>query len=482
MTRTTASRVRPFVATLALGTLASALVASAGAMRPAAPAPAHQDDPLSDIRAKDAAVRQGAALDLAADASDKATSALVKAARGDDDLLVVLAAIEGLSGRTPSKGITKGLVEVALESPFSSARTAAARVLGASGDEAAAVALLKKCTGKTLVVAGAGLATCLEAAPLPQGRDERAASKDVKKLSKALRSKEPSERPVAARAMVALSRGAPGVRAETLGTLVLERLGEREDVAVVCAALDSVCEAPVAADASTLLPAMAAAGLTSVVERRLESAMAAALGVMSPADAQGFLTARFEGGGGGGEAVSTAASPVAGPRLARALAAEVLAAEDAALWVERLLGAEAVDTRAAAGRALRVLAEAGSDEARASLVAAAVEALDGEFDARVQLQLVRGIAAHADVTEGETLETLGAATRALVEMLEGGGNTLVREAAAVALGEPEAAAPVVRALSGFANGDAGEDLTVTAAVALGRTRAEAALEPLVALL
>ena len=73
----------------------------------------------------------------------------------------------------------------------------------------------------------------------------------------------------------------------------------------------------------------------------------------------------------------------------------------------------------------------------------AEETLAGEFDARVQLQLVELLAARVDVTEGADRDALAPPVLALVELLEAGSSERVLEAVAVALGQPEAAPPVV---------------------------------------
>ena len=100
----------------------------------------------------------------------------------------------------------------------------------------------------------------------------------------------------------------------------------------------------------------------------------------------------------------------------------------------------------------------------------------------MQLQLVEFLASHTDVTEGAEREALEAPVLALLELLKSGASERVLEAVAVALGQPEAAPPVVDALTAFIASDPGPMLTTTAAVALGRTRSDAALEPLKALL
>ncbi len=435
-----------------------------------ASATAAQSDALKNIRSKDPSDRQGAALDLAGDASPKAEAALVKAARSDDDLLVVLTAIRGLEGRPVNKAITKGMVEVALESPFTEARMSAARLLGGSTDGSAAAALLKKCSGKTFFVAAAALASCVEASATAPAIEAKAAAKNVKRLSKGLKSKESIDGPAAARAMVSVARGAGPVRAEALQGLVLERLDEPRDIAIVCAALDAVSEAPTPEDAVVLRPALAAMGLPAVIERRLEGAIAGALGSMSPADARSFLVGCFEGEQ--GEPIAGALE--AGPRLARVIGAGTVDAESAGPWLERLLGSEDVPTRAAAAHAMGSLGEVGSRVAE--------EALGGEFDARVQLQLVELLAAAADLSVGAERSALEPAALTLLELLEGGASERVLEAVLVALGQPEAAPPVVAALIAFIAGEPGPALTTSAAVALGRTRSDAALKPLALLL
>ena len=127
---------------------------------------------------------------------------------------------------------------------------------------------------------------------------------------------------------------------------------------------------------------------------------------MSPADARAFLAGCF--GQAGGEPI--AASAEARPRLARVLGAGTVGGEGGS-WIEQLLTAEDVPTRAAAAHAMDIMGEAA--------LGLAEEILAGEFDARVQLQLVELLAARVDVTEGRARRP-GAPVLALVEAPRGG--------------------------------------------------------------
>ncbi|MEM9380937.1 MAG: HEAT repeat domain-containing protein [Planctomycetota bacterium] len=418
-----------------------------------------QEEPLKDIKSKEPEVREAAARLLAEDDSKKAVGALLKAAARDDDVLVVLAAVGALDGREASEKIVDVLIDLALESPFTRVRRAASETLGRMDAGTAREALVKKSSGKTLAVAARALAWSMGAAAIDEARETKDVEKELKKLAKGLKSKVADERPIAARAMVALTRGRAELRSTTLRTLTVDRLDDEAEAAVVCAALEEAISSPDVADLDVLVELLGARSLQSVVERRTERALAAGLGLRDAADQAAFFDART---GRDGE----------GPRLARAAPLA---------GVDRTVGRDAVlallderddDTRAAAARALRRFGDAGVD--------VALERLEAEASARVQLQYVRLLAEHGDV-EGEEEGEPKPAARALVQALEEGVSELVKESAAVALGRPDAPAEAVRALSVAAARADTSTLGTVAAIALGRTRSDNALGPLTSL-
>ncbi|MEM1449896.1 MAG: HEAT repeat domain-containing protein [Planctomycetota bacterium] len=417
------------------------------------------DEPLKDIKSKEPEVREAAARLLAEDDSPKAVGALLKAASRDEDVLVVLAALGALDGREASDKIVSVLVDLALESPFTRIRRTASEALGRMDAPGAREKLVKKSSGKTLAVAARALAWSMGAAEVDASRETKDVEKELKKLAKGLKSKAADERPIAARAMVALARGNTEVRATTLRSLTVERLDDEAEAAVICAALEEATSSPDPADLDVLAELLDTAALMSVVERRTERALAASLGLRDASEQAAFFDEKR-----GGEAAS--------PRLARTATQS---------GIDRTVGRDAVvalleerdeHARAAAVRALRRFGDDG--------VEAAIERIGDEASARVQLQFVQLLAEHGDIAGEEEGEPKPAA-RALIAALEEGVSDLVKEAAAVALGRPDAPDAAVRALSVAAAKSDARSLGTVAAIALGRTRSDNALGPLTSL-
>ncbi|MEM9802709.1 MAG: hypothetical protein AAGA20_20455 [Planctomycetota bacterium] len=159
-----------------------------------------QDEPLEDIRSKDAATREAAARALADDASPSASNALAKAASDDEDLLVVLASLDGLDGRELSKEVRRALVGLALESPFIRIRDIAAATLGRLDAATARAEFLDEAAGKKFTSAATALALSLEAAEGTVERTESEMEKELRKIAREIESKDHAERVAAARA------------------------------------------------------------------------------------------------------------------------------------------------------------------------------------------------------------------------------------------------------------------------------------------
>ncbi|MEM9802708.1 MAG: HEAT repeat domain-containing protein [Planctomycetota bacterium] len=242
--------------------------------------------------------------------------------------------------------------------------------------------------------------------------------------------------------------------------IVVDRAFTDEDAELVCAALDSIAAAPDPTDVDTLRPLLLSEEFpTSVVARRLERAFARTIADLSADDQSATLLA------------AASEAPAASARIARVASFPDVRVDAKTEVFTQLLGTDDVDARAAAAKGLDALGEEGAD--------LALGALEDASEARVQLQLVRILdrrAALVDEEEGEA----GAAVKALIGLLKDGVSDPVREAAAVALGREGIHRTAVSALAQAAADGEGE-VAITAAIALGRTRADDALGPLRAL-
>lgn len=427
-------------------------------------ASAVQDSPLKDIRSKDPAVRESAVKALAEDDSAKAEAALIKAVLKDDDVLVTLAVIEALSSREATARIEKALVTVALEAPFTRVRRSAAAALGRTSAAAAREALLRKSSGRTLVRAASALSASIEAAPAPTEPPANLA-KETRKLEKALRSKVAGERAVAARALIGLTRGAEELRSETLESLVTLSASVARETETVCAALEAVAVAPDEGDAAVLLPLLGNESLKSVVERRLERAIARSLALAGAKDQAASLT----------PLVKSATVPL-GPRLARILSDEALDAAARTEALGALLEGGDAATRAAAAKSLGSLGEKALPLIR--------QRITEEDDAPAQVQLIRVLEAisrtkgdsseEATAKEADDETKVGPAQAAISAILAESEDDRVRVAAAVALGQGGAHPKTIGLLTRLGGAESAMDVRIAATVALGRTRKPAA--------
>ena len=404
----------------------------------AAPSPDRQGDLARELRSKDPLARV-AALE-AVQPGDTAAAKPAISALSDKDWEVVEVAAAAL-GRLGDRSAIGPLVKLAIEAPLARQRRAAALALAQIDVSAAAEGLLARAKGKgelEALEAFAILAPSLEAAV------------DAKPLERALKSKQPRVRAAAAGGLAALPRDR--------GEPALAGLFADADATVRCAALVAL-EARADPEALPELEALlASAKLPGVIERRArralvalaagESGRAAVLSAMEKhADrVDGAVAARWL-------------------RLAADLRAQAGEVGEAA-WraIERGLGHTDARVRAAAARA----SEGAAGE---SLVAKLAERAARDPDARVRLIALRSLAA--------TPETAPAALEAAAALLERDADATVREEAAVTLGVEGHAAgvePLVRAL-----GDGAWEVSVCAAVSLGKTRAQGALAALTAL-
>jgi len=420
---------------------ATALAVCIGAL--AAP----QDDPLELVKSDDPAVRADAARALAGVDDRRAETALVRLTRGDDDLLVRIAAAEAL-GASDSKAATKALVEVAVEARFTRERLAAARALAATGLEAAREALADELKGRD-AVAAAGSMVAFERAALARGDAAPAEALEdaADRAARMLRSRDVAERTAGARALMVLTRAASEARLEAIEEVLVEGLEDGGGVEVACAALEGMAIAPAPDDEALLLGLLARDDLATVVTRRVEAALAAHLGALPSADLDA--------------AVGRAAS-ASGAGAARALG---LAGDlDDAARVEALrglLGADDVGARAAAAHALASVGEAGAR--------AAADALAGAEDPRVLARLAESAVAPQREAPDAGIEAQLVAAAAAAE------DPRAREALALALGRAGASEDAARVVAAWARDEGPAELRVTAAVALGATRREAAV-------
>lgn len=417
-----------------------------------------QDDvsPLKAIRAKDPVQREEAARALGDDSSAKAEAALVKAAGGDDDVLVQLACLEALGKGERSPRATKGLVKIALESPFTRVRRRAAEVLAKTDPVEARTQLAKKLSGKTFRRAAEALSVVLASAGAEGQPDAKAAKALVKRAAKGLGSKDAGDHGFAAGALVASTRGAPELRGEWIGELLLEAKWKGDAVAVACAALEAIAAAPEPGDVA--LGALLDKKLPDVVERRLELALGSVLASLDADARAAFLEPHL-------------ASPKepAGSRIARLSAASGLPDPARLALLKGMIATGDGGSQAAAAHQLIALGEKGA--------AAAIELTAKAKGAPLELQLVRVLEEHGEVVT-EDGKGAGTACRALVKMLLHGDAPRVREAAARALGRPGLQADVRGELERAADKDRDLGVRVVSTIALGRTRAGGALAAL----
>ncbi|QDV07212.1 HEAT repeat protein [Planctomycetes bacterium Poly30] len=481
---------------LLTATFAAPGVSGGGAVAPPralALSPEMQDDEaealarlneLLDLaRSKDPVERETAATGLGEEPSQKADAALLKLAE-DEDVIVQLAAIRAMAGRE-STSVTKLLTKLALESPFTRVRRAAAESLAKTNGEEARDALLKKASGKTALRAAEALLWAEALAASQRGeaaQDPKAVEKDVKGLRKMQKSKDPDERVAAAGAAVAISTRSGEPRAELIQEGLVEHLGDYKASEMACAVLEAVERAPDPADLEVLSRVMATDGLMTVIERRLERALLATLKVLPESERSAALTKMLGGLKGDGE--------FRGARLARIAAIQGergLGEEERANILRAIMQGGNVDARAAAAKALATIGDEGVQLALKELSNDSVEA-------RLGLQCIRVVQQNGSlVPEEESKKEDGEAkaeakadpsdaVKFLIVLAEDHPSSLVQEQAVIALGQPGIHTAAVTALTELAKTGRGIDLRNVATVALGRTRAETAVATLAELL
>lgn len=394
-------------------------------------------DPLKDIKAKEAEKRVAAVAGLEALGGEAAEKALVSALL-DKDWEVVERAAAALA-KVGTKAAVPQLVKTALDAPAARMRRAAAHSLAAIDPVKATEDLAKQTAGKNALRAWAALAIV---APKADGAEAETLAKNLKKSQKA---KEAEERLAAAGA----------VSAEPIEGMVasLQAYLGAGEIEHACAALRAVESRP---DAKLLAPieaSLTAAQLDDVLERRLVRAVAAVAGADSAA-----ATALLEK-----LCAADAALACRGVRLATALAGVSGTKDAAETAVERGLSHASGDVRAAA-------LHAGGKLKHAATLLKARELASKDPEARVRLLAVRQIADEV----GEDV-VLGIVAQRLKE----DSAALVREEAAVALARSRSELAVSSLASALA--DREWTVAVCAAVSLGKTTLPAAVDPLLKL-
>jgi len=450
-------------------------------------------DPGADLKSKDFKKRLGAVAAIHAKGGADAEKLLLSALK-DRDWEVVERAVEALAERGGEKAL-KPLIAVAAEGPVRRIRLAAAAALARLGPEEAAKRLSRRLVrkGKGAVHAAEALGVLARLSEAPETDRLR------KAVAKAMKSKVATVRAATAGAL----RVFPAE--ERVGRF--ERLLDDEHIAVVAAALDALRETPTPTYLSAVAAQLVDPDLNDVVARRAIAAIVAIFSGLEPEESDGALktlealirdaskeaipaarAARLVGLLGASppppeeddEPSKGAAADVEknGKKAAEkdapgaavpAAAAKATLPSDVCLGLlEPLLWLKFEGVRAAAVRALRRIRTPKAIERAAALLV--------DANARVRFQMLHALVAGRGLDDAPTLEQV-------IDRLANDPAPSVREEAAVLLGRsgPKGApfeAPV-RALA-EALEDKSWSVAVVAAVSLGKTRAEAAVEPLAA--
>ena len=420
------STAKPAASSIALLFLASSLVAQT------------PPDRSADLRAKAIDVRL-AAIDSMATSTRKDAEALLLPLLEDRDWEIQERTAMSL-GKLGAKGALAKLADLAIDGDVVRVRRAAAFAVAAIDPVDGAARVYKQAKGKTQVAAQEALALVLRSGqPFA----------DAEKLAKVVRDPNAALRESAAAAWLEGAADRPAA----LRTLLTE-----PSLVVRCRALDAVAEAPRAVDLEPLANLLGGAGQNEVVGRRLLRALAAVLAAGSgdrAAAAQQVLKAA----GKQGLVLSRVARLV--PLLARG-DKPVFDQPTAVAALQASLQSDDGAARAAAAKALR---EVGGKEA----LAAALAQFAREVEPRAQVQLVETVAALRAPTTPEAVQWL-------VDIVRGSHPEDVRERAIVRLGK-SGVVGAVDALVG-ACGDPSWSISCCAAVSLGKTDDDKALEPL----
>jgi HEAT repeat protein len=404
-----------------------------------------QDTLAKDLKSKDANVRLAAARQVAESGGEDAEKALTRLLK-DDDWEVMIVACEGL-GRHGGEKSVDTLVKLAYDGPIRYVRASAADAVAQLDPNEAAKSLGKKLKKDTALAACQAL---VRIAPSLQGFE---APKGLKKL---LGDKNLRVRAAASGAMVALSRED---RAE-----VIESLLGSEHLAVRASALEVAAEQPRTEQVQPILSLLEEATLSDVVQRRALPALAAGIDCIEKNPGETFESSLAA-------LCSSKEASVArrGPLLAR-LALEYDWGQRLDLVASTKTAREHDDpgVRASAAFLLRFL---GADQG--------LETAHGIYAADSSVRVRR--AAFESILELQPITTDETRTW-IIEQLGKEGSAELREVMVVALGSRELTeqGDAVQALIDSLQ-DSNWAVACCAAVSLGLTRSEFAVEPLEAL-
>lgn len=346
----------------------------------------------------------------------------------------------GKLGKVQSKGSLNKLIMLAMDGNIVRVRRAAAVAVRHINAEEGAKSIFKKAKSKREVDALEALAIVLRAQPKFVGAD---------KIEKLLTAKHPSLREAAARAWF---EAAPNRAA------AFKKLLGNGHLAIRCQTLEAVMEAPRKEDLKLVVNLFGGGGQHEVVARRIVRALAAVLAA-SDGDRAALAKTVLVASGASDTTLTRRAALV--PLLCLG-EKPIFDKKDGVEALRPCLSSEGERPRSAAVKALR---EIGGEEA----LAAALKHFNREDSGRVQLQLVETVAALRKPTTPEAVEWL-------VKIVRSEYDSEVRERAVVRLGKSgvKGASDVLIE----ATRDRKWTIACCAAVSLGKTDDDKALEPL----
>lgn len=386
--------------------------------------------------------KRTAAIDAIAASDRKDADALLLPLLRENDLEIQEHAARAM-GKRKTKAAMPALLDLAVDGDVVRVRQAAALAINAIDPVDGAAKLWKQAKGKSAGLALEALAIVL--------RGQKFTEAD--KLKKLLRDPSAAIREPAAVAWLEGAADRPAAVKELLNEPFL---------VVRCRALEAIEQAPRAEDLEPLTFALSGAGQNDVVGRRLLRAMNAVLR-LGEGDHAALAKAVLDKLGEDALVLTRRARMV--PLLTRGTP-PVFDQKQAVAALQSPLKSKDGAARSAAAHALR---EVGGEAA----LALALEHFPKEPDPRVQLQLVETVTALRKVTTPE-------ATEWLIRIVRGNHDDSVKERAIVRLGKSgvkDATDALVGAL-----GTSNWTLGCCAAVSLGKTDDDKALEPLQRLL
>lgn len=403
--------------------------------------PTAAQDPLKEIKSKEAEARVAAVEGLAKLGGEAAEKALISALL-DRDWEVVERAANALR-EIGTKAAVPQLVRTVVDAPAWRLRRAAALALAKIDPVRATEELAKQTAGKNATRAWPALALV---APHAGGAQAETITKNLKKLQKA---KEDDEKLAAAGGI------AGATKEEMLSSLEGYLAGD--EIERAAAALRAVASKPEAETLAKLQSALAKPRVNDVLERRLIFAVAQIASSVDAAVVTGVLEALTKS--------NDAGVAARGMRLAAALA-QVEGTRSAALTALEVGASHAnADVRAAA-------VHAGGKLKHAPVLQRARDLVARDSDDRVRLIALIALTEHVGVGDQGVFD-------ACVARLKEDSDGTVRETAAVALAKASSEASVAALSAALA--DTRWTVAVCAAVSLGKTTHAAAVEPLLAL-